>query len=128
MEYNSEIVLNNLKDILGKTSIMTFNLETVDFLVKYNNLPRDIQLELLNNILDNVNIYYSNENKKDNQTICLKEGHIYSDWYESVSFKNYNGSSFHNRIWCKECQRCGHVDFTFVKPKELKLVKNKNEK
>ena len=128
MKYCSEIILDNLKDILGKTNIMTFNPETVDFLIKYNDLSRDIQLQLLNNILDSVNMYSSIEKEKTNQTICLKEGHIYSDWYESVSFKNYNGSSFQNKFWCKECQRCGNIHFTFVKPKELKLIKNKNEK
>ena len=59
---------------------------------------------------------------------CEYDNHCYSSWYESVSFENYKGSSFKNKIWCRRCMKCGYVDFTFVKPEEIIKIENEEKK
>lgn len=54
----------------------------------------------------------------ENNQLCNENNHIYSLWYETSCFKDYNGSTFKNKIWCRKCEKCGNIDFTFVKPKE----------
>lgn len=119
MEYNTELLLKNIKEIFNNTAIVNFNEETTLFLDDFDNLSIELQLELFNILLENLKYYKSIQLRNINNQKCDKNGHIYSSWYEKNCFNNYNGSSFKNKIWCKKCAICGDVLFTFVKPKEL---------
>ena len=119
MEYNSEKILDNILEVLDNSNVLSINEDTQNFLIDFVNLPREEQLILFNELLDKLKFYKKIHQDKDNQKKCTDEGHLYSSWYERICFKSYKGSTFKNKIWCRKCSRCGHFDYTFVKPIEL---------
>ena len=128
MDNNCEIVLNNIKEILNNVIMHYFTDETICFLDNFRSLSVDKQLELFNEFLNNVDECRNANIKMLNEQICEKKGHEYSKWYEKISFRNYNGSTFRNKIWCRKCKKCGNIDFTFVKPKEFNIHKENSKK
>ena len=119
MDYNVKVLLDDIRNVLGSADVTKLNGSTIDCFVDFNSLPTSDQIKMLTNFLHSLEFYKQINEKVSNQKVCEKEGHMYGDWYERVSFKCYKGSSFKNRIWCKKCARCGNIEMTFVKPMEL---------
>lgn len=126
MEYDSNKILDNLLEIVDSANVTAFDDDTAKFLIDYASLPRKNQIDLLNKFLESLEFYKHFQVETENREKCFKEGHIYADWYERVSFKSYKGSTFKNKIWCKECRRCGDFVISYVEPKEI--VKLREEK
>ncbi len=121
------MVLNAILNVLGNADVSKLDNSTINCFIDFNNLTKLEQIKLLDELLHNLKFYKQIHDERNNQQTCEKEGHIYGEWYESISFKCYKGSSFKNKIWCKKCARCKNIEMTFVKPKEL-LKKEEEEK
>ena len=119
MNNNNKEIFLNLLDILNNTDKSLFNEDTLNFYTSFIGLPLDEQGKIFDSMLNNINYYKKIQQENINKQICEKNGHDYSNWYESYSFRNYRGSTFKNKIWCKKCLRCGDIYFTFSKPNEL---------
>ena len=127
MEYDSNEILTNLLEILETEDETFFNDSALRFYTDFINLPKDIQVKLFNALLDDLKVYKNMQIDNENKKICEETGHSYSSWYEKVSFKNYRGSTFKNKIWCKKCSKCGDINFTFIKPNELIILDKETE-
>ena len=128
MNYNSDVIFANMKEILSNVDRELLSDETLNFLDDFNNLSKDNQHIIFNSFLSSLSFLKDVEFEQKIKDSCAINGHIYSPWYESVSFDNYKGASFKNKIWCKKCQICGYVDFTFVRPGELIEIKKSDYK
>lgn len=126
MEDNIDLLLNNVLMVFGKADISELDHSTIDFFIEFNKLPRNEQIKMLNTFVNTLKFYKRIHSDEENQLTCEKSGHIYGEWYESVSFKCYKGSSFKNKIWCKKCARCGNIEMTFVKPRELVKIEEEH--
>ena len=124
---NINMLLDNFLDALSTIKENSPDKSACELAEDFNALPKEYQKELLVKMLDHLKFYTHINQEQLNQKKCEMEGHIYGDWYESVSFKCYKGSSFRNRIWCKKCARCGNVEITFVKPQELVKIDEEQE-
>ena len=119
MSYDEKKIYENLRTILRSTLIGSFDDETIQFLDDLKSLSIERQHELFSLFVRNVeycdDILIQNAFKE----CCELEGHIYSDWYERISSKDYSSSPFKNKVWCKKCKKCNDVYITFIKPDDF---------
>ena len=127
MKEENKKLLIKVANILDAINIEQLDSEMINFCVKFSKLSEEEKNLLFENFFNNIDFYYSSHIKSENRERCALEGHLYTNWEERPIFNNYHGSSFKNRVWHRECMRCGETDLRYVNPNKIVIEENKTE-